>query len=212
VALTRVLDAGCGRGRRVDFGEAYVVGIDIAEYELGLNESLDERIVGDIQTYPLEPSSFDTIYCQDLLEHLPHPKAALHNMFRALRPGGTMHIGLPNLVSPKGLVTKFTPLRFHVWVYRNVFGRPWAGSPGYGPYKTYLRWSVRPNGIARLAIQEGLEVREVELYEEPYFTAFWASRRTLWRLVKLAWRLVPGGANPALTECRITLAKPTEAT
>ena len=33
-----------------------------------------------------------------------------------------MTLGVPNVASPKGLLTKFTPHRFHIWVYRRILG------------------------------------------------------------------------------------------
>src|SRR5581483_9550091 len=115
------------------------------------------------QTHPLQAEAFDAVVCWDVLEHLPHPELALENMTRALRPGGRLLLGLPRVTSPKGLATKFTPHRFHVWFYRHVFHDANAGRPGYGPYRTYLLWSLRPGALRRYAAQHGLDVDRFEL-------------------------------------------------
>jgi 2-polyprenyl-3-methyl-5-hydroxy-6-metoxy-1,4-benzoquinol methylase len=91
VRQQRVLDAGCGRNLHLgypglDLRSAYVTGIDISQSALDQNENVDVKILGDLQTYPLEREAFDVVICQDVLEHLPRPNEALANMARALRP------------------------------------------------------------------------------------------------------------------------------
>src|SRR5437764_1287309 len=74
----RVLDAGCGARRYVAFGEhAHVVGLDLSAEDLARNDGLDERIVGDVQAYPMPQQSFDVVLCWDVLEHLRRPRQAL---------------------------------------------------------------------------------------------------------------------------------------
>lgn len=200
----RILDAGCGRDRvYVDFpADAFVTGIDVDADALALNPDLDEKIVGDIQTYPLEPSGYDAIVCWDVLEHLPSPQAALERMTRALKPGGTLILGLPNVVSPKGLATKLTPHSFHVWFYRHVFEDENAGTPGYGPYKTYLRWSLRPAALRRFAAEQGLTVTRFELTGSAQFQQLADRHRLASGLLRAVW---PG--DPFLSECRVELRR-----
>src|SRR5439155_1728066 len=81
--------------------------------------SVDEKILGDIQTYPL-PNDLDAVVCWDVLEHLPEPDRALRNFFQAVKPGGVIVVKSPNTRSLKALVTKLTPLRFHTWYYRRL--------------------------------------------------------------------------------------------
>jgi SAM-dependent methyltransferase len=202
----RVLDAGCGRGHVVlDLPpNAHIVGIDVSQLALERNAMLNEAIVGDLQTYPLETNSFDEIVCWDVLEHLPRPDRAFANLAQALKPGGVLTIGVPNLLSAKGLITKFTPLRFHAWVYRHVFRSfQHAGEPGYGPWKTYLRWTIRPRGLDRMAAESRLEVDSNTVYAA-------ASLRTMMdrRMIRLACRIVWPFGDPRLTECRFVARKP----
>lgn len=151
-----VLDAGGGRGSHdVNDGD-YVTVIDNDAAALELNSRADRKILGDLETYPLPASSFDAIYCRDVLEHLPRPHRALENMAAALRPGGTLTLGLPNVLSRKSLIAKMTPHRFHIWAYRRIFGDRNAGRPGYGPYKTYLRLCLRKRALRRWAGGHGL--------------------------------------------------------
>ena len=203
----RVLDAGCGGGHSIlDLPEnALIIGMDESELALERNTVIDEGIVGDLQSYPLERDSFDEIICWDVLEHIPAPDKAFANLAQALKPGGRLTIGVPNLISAKGLITKFTPLRFHVWVYKRFFPRvKHAGEPGYGPWKTYLRWSIRPAGLAGLARRHGLVVETNSIYVPRALKPFWERHR----LVMFACRVLVPFRDPRLTECKFVARKP----
>jgi SAM-dependent methyltransferase len=163
----RVLEAGCGSyPMSVDLGPAkHIVGIDISQRQLDRNDVVDEKILGDIQTFPLHPQDFDLIFCWNVLEHLDRPDRALVNFRRALRPGGLIVIKVPNVLSLKGLVTKFSPHRVHVWVYRYVFGHPDAGQDDKAPFPTFLRLSMSPRALDRFARGNGLLVVYSCLFE-----------------------------------------------
>jgi 2-polyprenyl-3-methyl-5-hydroxy-6-metoxy-1,4-benzoquinol methylase len=198
----RVLDAGCGRQFHLSYPglnlrDAHVVGIDVSQTALAKNEMVAEKILGDLQTYPLAPASFDVIICQDVLEHLPHPKQALENMSRALRPGGEIVIAVSNPCSLKGLITKFTPHAFHVFVYRRgYFGYRFVDDPAYPPFKTYLRWSIRPAALGRFLRERDFAEIHVALREPERLSAWWSHHRWLARALKL-W------PNARLSECQI---------
>jgi len=209
----RILDAGCGRGlNALDIDEgSYVVGIDLSEDALAANPSVDEKLIGDLQTYPLPPESFDMAVCWEVLEHLQRPVDALDNLIGSIKPGGKLVLGLPNVFSPKALVAKFTPQFFHVWVYRHVFKFSVAGRPGYGPYRTYLRWSLRPQELVRYAESRGLEVAEIEEYESddiPAVQRFWENHPRFTKSLTKIWKVVFSGVDPRNSELRIVLVKP----
>jgi SAM-dependent methyltransferase len=156
----RVLEAGCGSRTRIRYdSRQHLVGIDISALQLERNPDLDERIVGDVQYYPLAAASFNAITCWNVLEHLDHPELALANYANALKPGGLMVLVLPNVMSVKGLVTKLTPYRFHVWAYRTLLGRRGAGRmEDGGPFPTTLRLAISPAGLRRFAEDHDLVV------------------------------------------------------
>jgi SAM-dependent methyltransferase len=195
----RILDAGCGRRCQPDTPpDAYVVGLDVDGAGLALNERLDEQIVADIESADLPRESFDRIVCHNVLEHLSRPIAALDNLVAALAPGGELRLGLPDVLSRKSLVAKITPHSFHVLVYRKL-GHENAGKPGYGPFPTYLRWSLRQAALERWARLRGLEV--VESRKEP--GEVFQGRGVLTRLVgrsselRLVLRKPATGGRPA---------------
>jgi SAM-dependent methyltransferase len=165
--LRRVLDAGCGFELPLDFPPSVeLVGLDSSAEAMAKNENIDDAIVGDLETVELEEKSFDAVLCWTVLEHLERPDLALRNLARALRPGGLLIIGVPNVWSLKGLITKATPHRFHVWVYRRLLGHPDAGRPGVAPYRTHLKLVISPRGLVRLARANHLELLYAKAYGE----------------------------------------------
>lgn len=163
-----VLEAGCGSLTYVDFGSrSRVVGIDISQEQLDRNEGLDERILGDLESYPLAENAYDAIVCWNVFEHLRRPDLVLINFARALAPGGVAVIAVPNVLSLKVLLTKFTPYRFHVWTYRYVFGDANAGLPGHGPFPTTIPMSIVPARLRALAQAQGLQVVAEWSWEVP---------------------------------------------
>lgn len=49
----------------------------------------------DLQALDLPDASFDWIFCSHVLEHVPDDRAAMRELFRVLRPGGTAVIQVP---------------------------------------------------------------------------------------------------------------------
>ncbi len=209
----RILEAGCGSRSFLRFGPAaYIAGIDISKEQLQKNTLLQEKIEGDIQTFPLPPASFDIVICWDVLEHLPRPEQALNNFLHALRPGGLIVLGAPVLTSLKGLVTKYTPHWLHVLLYRKLIGNPLAGTPGYGPFKTFLKTSMSPRSIYRFADDNRLGIEFFEAYEGLMQQT--ALRK--YRLAGIAFRAVAplvkllsfGSIDPRKTDYVAVLRKP----
>ena len=203
-----MLDAGAGRATRLKFPpEVKITGIDIHEDSLESHTALSERIVGDLQTYPLIADAFDVIVCWFVLEHLDDPLAALQNMSRALADGGLLVIGGPNVWSPKALLAKLTPYRFHVFVYRHLMHEPHAGEPGYVPFPTYLRLSAAPHYLARSSIQSGLEVIMLKFYRGPVEQLPLPLRLTWVALTRLLG-LLSFGAHMGDSDFCLVLRKP----
>jgi SAM-dependent methyltransferase len=147
-----ILEAGCGSMSKLKFGNnIHVVGIDISEKQLERNTQLNERLLGDIQTYPLAEFTFDIIMCWDVLEHLQDPRKALENLLRACKPNGLIILAFPNLYSLKGMITKLTPHRVHIWYYKYFLGFEDPGRDDQPPFPTTLRLSMSYPAIWKLA-------------------------------------------------------------
>jgi ubiquinone/menaquinone biosynthesis C-methylase UbiE len=154
----RVLEAGCGSASNLRLpDQVWLVGVDISEKQLARNTTLHEKVVGDIQRYEFPPDSFDAIICWDVLEHLAQPELALRQFARAIKPGGFVVLKLPNVLSLKGLVTKFLPHTLHVLVYRYIYGDKNAGKNDTVPFKTYLRFCISARAIEKQSSELGLQ-------------------------------------------------------
>jgi SAM-dependent methyltransferase len=191
----RVLEAGSGSRSHLELPPtATLVGMDIDQAELNRHPSLDDSILGDIQTYPLDPESFDLIVCWDVLEHVSDPMAAMENFARAIRPRGILVIASPVVHSLKGIVTKFTPLWFHAWVFQYlVHGGKHNQDWQSGPFRTFLRSSMSPQSLKRFA-----QARELQVAIDLAF-------RIGAPLLKLASF---GRINPDVTDFVMVLKKP----
>lgn len=155
----RLLEAGCGSASHVRLNaEVDAVGIDISQEQLEVNTAVREKILGDIQDFPLPQKEFDVVVCWMVLEHLPRPNDALLNMFGAVKPSGLVILGFPNLLSFKGLVTKITPFWFH-----NLFYKFMKYQSRHFP--TYLRVAILPDRISRFAEAHGFSVAFCKVVE-----------------------------------------------
>ena len=151
------------------------------------------------------PGASTSILCWTVLEHLHDPRRALDNLVQALAPGGLLVVGFPNLLSLKGLVTKFTPLQMHVWFYKNVLGNQTAGEDDAGPFPTHLRISISPPGLHRYAVRNNLTMLHLRTYE----AAMQRRERAGRGIVGVRWRILRAGTiaatlgviDPAATEC-----------
>jgi SAM-dependent methyltransferase len=213
IAQPHVLEAGCGSAAYVSFPpSAHITGIDIDEHQLARNTACDETILGDLETYDLVPDAYDAIVCWYVFEHLNYPDHALVRFARAIKPGGVIVLAVPNLMTPKGLITKYSPHWFHVAFRRYVLGRKHAGTPGHGPFPTTLPWTITPERLLRLAASCNLRVvfeayledgKQVQTREKVALTG----RR--WETVKrLVSRLSRGRLDAARTELLLVLRRP----
>jgi SAM-dependent methyltransferase len=91
----RVMDLGAGEGGSVDQFRALApgcewVGVDIEDsVESRSRTRVDaEFVLYDGVHLPFEDSSFDLVYCKQVLEHVAHPEPLLAEVARVLRPGG----------------------------------------------------------------------------------------------------------------------------
>jgi len=154
-----MLEAGCGSASHVHVkAAANIVGIDISEEQLRLNTSIQEKIHGDLQDFPLPRNKFDVVVCWYVLEHLDRPQDALRNLFASTRSSGLVILAFPNLLSFKGVGTKFTPFWFHILFYRFIRYTS-------RPFPTFLRREILPDRIVEFAEEQGLSVVFCELFE-----------------------------------------------
>ncbi|MCU0274141.1 MAG: class I SAM-dependent methyltransferase [Acidimicrobiales bacterium] len=108
-----LLDLGCGFGRHAY--EALRRGADVVACDLGLAELKEVRAItaqmrqadelprgvvaeavnGDATRLPYADGAFDRIIASEVVEHIPDDAAALAELTRVLRPGGTIAVTIP---------------------------------------------------------------------------------------------------------------------
>jgi SAM-dependent methyltransferase len=153
----RVLDAGSGLGSYVEFpAHIHVTGVDVSQDLLDRNPRLDERVYADLQELEVPKHSYDCVVCWNVLEHLESPAPVVAKLGRAVADNGLLIIASPNPLSIKGLVTRFSPYVFHLWVYRRFFNREATDEPGAGPYRTYMKTAGGAPAVLRAAEDVGL--------------------------------------------------------
>lgn len=90
----RLLDAGCGTGRRLcGVGAALAVGVDISPEMLAAGAGEDPRLetmVGDIRDLPLPDRAFDVIWCRLVIGHLPACAPAYRELARVADAGARL--------------------------------------------------------------------------------------------------------------------------
>ena len=156
----RVLDAGCGERCALEYGpDAVVTGVDVSAALLARNARLNHRVAADLNSANLDRAAYDTVVCWDVLEHLDHAVAALESLERSLASPGTLILKAPNLRSLKGIVTKYTPYRFHRWVYRRFVVSTSE------PFPTPFDRSVAPRKLLSWAATRGLGLQWAAYWE-----------------------------------------------
>jgi SAM-dependent methyltransferase len=90
----QMLDVGCGtKPYRMLFQVERYVGLDIDSEATRRRGSAD--LLYDGNAFPVLDAQFDSILCNQVLEHVFNPDAFVAELFRALRPGGQLLLTVP---------------------------------------------------------------------------------------------------------------------
>ncbi|WP_181957760.1 class I SAM-dependent methyltransferase [Nonomuraea longispora] len=112
----RVLDLGCGGGRHAF--EVLRRGADVTAFDMDQAEldsvaamfaamdkagevpegATGETVRGTALDMPFEDGVFDRVIAAEVLEHIPDDMAAMREIFRVLRPGGTAAVTVPSFL------------------------------------------------------------------------------------------------------------------
>ena len=132
------------------------------------NPHLDERKVGSGESIPFGNATFDLVFANNVLEHLPEPNHVFREVHRVLKPGGMFVIKTPNQFHYVAIFAHLSPLRLHKWVNR-LRGRSESDT-----YPTKYRANSSA-ALRRLGAGTGFKVVEMNFIEgrPEYLRLFW---------------------------------------
>lgn len=128
----KVLDSGCGDGLYLktirELGPYRVFGFDLNWKSLRLARGYSSTVPlvqGNLCSLPFQNNTFDKIFSTEVIEHVPDDRLALKELYRVLKPKGTLILTVPNHNYP----LLWDPLN---WVMEAVSSRHvndgfWAG-------------------------------------------------------------------------------------
>lgn len=186
---SRVLDLGAGAGivAQMNFRDhaQHVAGVDL-DPRVTSNPYLHEAKVGSAESVPFVDATFDLVFADNVLEHLPDPEQAFREIARVLRPGGRFIGKTPNKWHYMPMIARLTPHGFHRF-YNRLRGRA-----GEDTFPTRYRANA-PGDIRRLAAAAGLEVESVRLVEgRPEYLRITPLTYAIGRMYERAVNLIPG--------------------
>jgi ubiquinone/menaquinone biosynthesis C-methylase UbiE len=151
-AAGKFLEVGCGTGRIAIGVAKHTQGIEVEGVDLSENmltvawdnatlEGVVEKVkfsIGDAKQLPFDDNSFDTVYCHNMLHHIPEPLLVVREMNRVVKDDGAILIrDLIRLPSPF--------IHFHV----HIFGLP---------YNKLMKKEYRDSIKAALSPEEWLDL------------------------------------------------------
>jgi len=100
-----ILEVGCGTGASCGLlaGSGYLItGTDLSERFLdhSLESGRVKLMPADASNLPFPDGSFDAVISHQFIEHVADPGKVLGEMGRVVKPGGTVLLMSPNLLSP----------------------------------------------------------------------------------------------------------------
>ena len=119
----KILHLGCGWDKRnikdrIKNARIYSLDIDFKALKKNVNSF---KVCGDAHCSPFKNESFDSIICEDFIEHVEFPDLLLSQISLLLKEKGEFIFTTPGGWSYVSIVSKLTPLRFHRW-YNKIRG------------------------------------------------------------------------------------------
>jgi ubiquinone/menaquinone biosynthesis C-methylase UbiE len=133
--------------------------------------------MADGMKLPFPSSLFDLVVSKTVIEHMLNPSLLFKEAYRVLKPGGVFVWATSNLNSLPILVSRYTPLIVHKWVYRQIFKKS-KKSIAFDQFPTYYRANTR-KALDQELVQAGFS--KVASYSASW-PQYFAFNRPLFRL------------------------------
>ncbi len=176
-AGSRILDAGAGELRNKRYcSHLQYVSQDFCQYEgrgdgaalqTGQWDTTRIDLVSDITSISAPDASFDAVLCTEVLEHVPDPLAAIRELARLVRPGGSIVLTVPFCS-----LTHFAPYHFASGLSRYWFEKH-LGDLGF------VQIDASPNG-------GWLDYVAQEVWRLPWIGRTYSSKVLGWLALSLA--------------------------
>lgn len=102
-----ILDAGAGRGvvavEVAHAHSAFVIALDFSDWVREIPPEA-HPIKGELSRLPLPDGAIDTVICLEVLEHTINPDQVIAELWRVLRPGGSLILSTPSYLNMAGLL------------------------------------------------------------------------------------------------------------
>jgi ubiquinone/menaquinone biosynthesis C-methylase UbiE len=161
------MDLGCGhtllppwraeQERQLVARARRLTGLDYDFAALRQNRVIHHRVRGDVSKLPFTDNAFDLVTANMVFEHLQEPQRQMAEIFRVLKPGGTLIFHTPNKYGYGVLTAKLVPEPL-----KKVLTSILQGRKAEDVYPTYYRVNSAST-IGELAARTGFRVKEIDL-------------------------------------------------
>ncbi len=131
--------------------EVYGIELNIEEAEYANDKKKIKTSHKSLENSEFNSMKFDHICLFQLLEHIPDPILFLRELRKYLRPGGYIHIEVPNIADP--LVSLFDNMEFRNFFYQK-------------PHLYYFS----PRTLTNIAKKSGLKIIAIEPFQQTSIT------------------------------------------
>lgn len=188
-----VLDAGCGAGAFVE--EMGRLGADGRGVEYSEDKVLewqarhpgDDRVLqGDLEDLAYPTDTFDVVLLNEVLEHVPNDGAALREIWRVLKPGGSLVMFSPNRLYPietHGVIRRSDNL--HLGGLSTPF-LPWLPISIGGKRYRYWARNYWPRELANMTRSAGFTVTSHSFVWQTFENISGGKARLIHRIAPLA--------------------------
>ena len=123
---TYLLDVGCGHSELLSdiFSRTeHTYGIDPDSNALEKNTNIKNIERAYVEKMPFEDNFFNVIVLAWVLEHLSDPSKAFGEIYRVLKPGGSVIFITPNTYNYNVWIIRLIPERFHDFFTKRLYKR-----------------------------------------------------------------------------------------